>query len=75
MTFDKYVEHFLVLMSSNLSKQKSPTAEIICIYFIGTIVPTKYMHIISAVGLFCIDKFEDNQNEKVFRIFPNVIVN
>ena len=31
------------------------------------------MPIISSVGLFCFDKFEDNQNEKVFNIFPNVI--
>ena len=42
------------------------TAEIIGIYFIGTIDPLKYMLIISAVGLVCFDKFEDNQNEKVF---------
>ena len=35
----------------------------------------EYMPIISAVGLFCFDKFEDNQNEKVFNIFPNVMVN
>ena len=33
------------------------------------------MPIISAVGLFSFDKFEDNQNEKVFNIFPNVTVN
>ena len=32
------------------------------------------MPIISAVALFCFDKFEDNQNEKVFNIFPNIIV-
>ena len=37
MTFEKNVEHFLVWLSSNLSKQKSPTAEIIGIYLIGTI--------------------------------------
>ena len=44
------------------------TAEIIGIYgtYIGTIDPLKYMLIISAVGLVCFDKFEDNQNEKVF---------
>ena len=33
----------------------------IAIYFIGTIVPIKCMPKISAVGLFCLDKFEDNQ--------------
>ena len=38
-------------------------------------VPIKYMPIISTVGLICFDKFEYNQNEKVFNIFPNVIVN
>ena len=39
------------------------------------LVPIKYMPIFSAVVLFCFDKFEDNQNEKVVNIFPNVIVN
>ena len=39
------------------------------IYFIGTIVLIKYMPIISAVGLFCIDKFEENQTRKC----PNVM--
>ena len=39
--------------------------EIIGIYFLGTIVPRKYMPIISAVGLFCYDKFEETPNEKV----------
>ena len=29
------------------------------------IVPRKYMRIISAVGLFCCDKFEETPNEKV----------
>ena len=50
---------------SSLSQQKSPTEEIIGIYFLGTIVPRKYMPIISAFGLFCYDKFEENPNEKV----------
>ena len=52
-------------VSSNLSQQKSPTAEIIGIYFLGTIVLRKYMPIISAVGLFCCDKFEETPDEKV----------
>ena len=52
-------------VSSNSSQQKSPTAEIIGTYFLGTIVPRKYMPIISAVGLFCCDKFEETPNEKV----------
>ena len=51
--------------SLNLSQQKNPTADIIGIYFLGTIVPRKYMPIISAVGLFCYDKFEEPPNEKV----------
>ena len=53
-------------VSSSLSQQKSPTAEIIgIVYFFETIVPRKYMPIISAVGLFCCDKFEEIPNEKV----------
>ena len=47
-----------------LLTQKSPTAEIIGIYSIGTIVPLKYMPIISTVGRFCIHKFEDSQTRK-----------
>ena len=39
-------------VSSNLSHQKSPTAKIIDIHFLGTIGPRKYMSIIFAVGLF-----------------------
>ena len=75
MTFIKNVEHFLVWLSSNLSKLKIPTAEIIGRYFIGTIIPIKYMPIFSTVGLFCFDKFEDNQTRKYSTFFPNVIVN
>ena len=60
---------FLFEVSSNLSQLKSPTVEIIGIYFLGTIVPRKYMPIISAVGLFCYDKFEETPNEKVVNIF------
>ena len=45
------------------------------LYFHGTIVLRKYVPTISAVGLFCSNKFEDNQNKKVFNIFPDVIVN
>ena len=52
-----------------LSIQKSQTVEIIGIYSIGTIVSIKYMPIISAVGLFCIDKFEDNQMRKCSTFF------
>ena len=55
-------------VSSNLSQQKSPTAEIVGIYFLGTIVRRKYMPIISAVGLFCCDKFEETPNEKVINM-------
>ena len=41
------MDNFSFGVSSNLSQQKSPTAEIIGIYFLGTIVPRKYMPIIS----------------------------
>ena len=60
-------------MSSNLSKQRSPTAEIIGIYFIGIIVPIKYMPIISAVGLFYFDDFEDNQTRKCSTFFSECL--
>ena len=43
--------------------------EIIGIYFIGIVATLKYMAIISAVGLFWFDEFEDNQNEKVLKNF------
>ena len=56
---------FSFLVSSNSLQQKSPTVEIIGKYFLGTIVPRKYVPIISAVGLFCYDKFEETANEKV----------
>ena len=49
---------------SNLSQQ----AEIIGIYFLGTIVPRKYMPIISAVEIFFDDKFEETPNEKVVKV-------
>ena len=52
-------------VSSNLSQQKSPTAEIIGKYFLGTLVPRKFMPIISSVRLFCYNKFEETPNEKV----------
>ena len=50
MTVEKNIEHFLVWLTSNQSKQKSPTAEIIGMNFIRTILPIKYMPIISAIG-------------------------
>ena len=51
---------------SNQSQQKSPKAEIIGIYFIATIIPKKYTMLkISAVKLFCYDKFEETPNEIV----------
>ena len=46
-------------------RAQQATAKIIGIYFLGTIVPRKYMPIISAVGLFCFDKFEETLNVKV----------
>ena len=50
---------------SNSSQQKSPIAEIVGIYFLGTIVPRKYRPIIFAFGHFCCEKFEETPNEKV----------
>ena len=52
-------------VSSNLSQQKSTTAEILRIYFLRTIFRRKYMHQISTVVLFCCDKFEETPSEKV----------
>ena len=40
---------------------QNKSAKNIAIYLIGTIVPIKCKPKISAVGLFCLDKFEDNQ--------------
>ena len=54
--------------SSNLSQQKSPTAEILRIYFLRTIFRRKYMHKISTVGLFCCDKFEETPKQKVINM-------
>ena len=45
-----------------------PTAEIVGIYFLETIVPRKYRPIFFAVGLFCCEKFEETPNEKVVNI-------
>ena len=46
-------------------RKKSPTAEIVGIYFLGTIVPRKYRPIIFAAGLFWCEIIEETQNEKV----------
>ena len=53
------VVHVLVWLFSNLSRQKSPTADILGIHFIGTIVPIIYN--MSIFLHFCFDKFENNQ--------------
>ena len=50
---------FLFGVSSNLSQQKSPTAEIIGTDFLGTISPVEH---------FCCDKFEETPNEKMVNI-------
>ena len=55
-------------VSSNLSQEKSPSAEILGKCFLRTIVLRKYMHKISAVGLFCCDKFEDTPKLKDINI-------
>ncbi len=48
---------------------QNKSAKNIAIYFIGTIVPIKCMPKISAVGLFCLDKFENNQTRTCTTIF------
>ena len=45
--------------------QKSPTAKILSKYFLRTIDPRKYKRKISAVELFCCDKFEETPKQKV----------
>ena len=51
---------FCFAVPSNLSHEKRPTVEILCIYFLGTIVRRNYLSKISAVGLFSCDKFEES---------------
>ena len=55
-------------VSSNLSHQKSPTAEILQIYFLQKIVLRKYMRKNSTVGLFCCNKFEETPKQKVINL-------
>ena len=55
-------------VSSNLSQEKSPTAEILGKCFLQKIVLRKYMRKISAVGLFCCDKFEETPKQKVINM-------
>ena len=50
-----------------IHQNKSP--KIIAINFIRTIVPIKYMPKISAVGLFCLYKFENNQTRTCTTFF------
>ena len=64
INFDRSIT-FCFGVSSNLSQEKSPTGEILGKYFPRTIVPRKYMHKISAVGLFSCDKFEETPKQKV----------
>ena len=54
------MDSFLFEVSSNLLQQKCATEKII-----GMIVPRKYKPKISAVGLFCCDKFQETSNKKV----------
>ena len=56
----------LVWLFSNVSKK---SAKIIAMNFIKTIVPIKYMLKISAVGLFCLYEFEDNQTRTCTTFF------
>ena len=55
-------------VSSNLWQQKSPIAEVLRIYFLRTIFWRKFMRKISAVGLFCCDKFEETPKQKVINM-------
>ena len=48
---------------------QNKSAKIIAINFIRTIVPIKYMPKISAVGLFCLYKFENNQTRTCTTFF------
>ena len=59
------------------SQEKSTTSEILGKYFLRTIVPRKYMRKISAVGLFCCDKFEETPRQKVIDLskFKNFYFN
>ena len=54
--------------SLNLSQEKSPTAVILGKCFLRKIVLRKYMRKISAVGLFCCDKFEETPKQKVINM-------
>ena len=48
---------------------QNKSAKNIAVHFIGTIVPIKCMPKISAVGLFCLDKFENNQTRTCTTFF------
>ena len=48
---------------------QNKSAKNIAIYFIGTIVSIKCMPKISAVGLFCLEKFENNQTRTCTTFF------
>ena len=55
-------------VSSNLSQQKSPTAEILCICFLRTIFWRKHLPKITAVALFSCDKFEEPPKQEVINM-------
>ena len=55
-------------VSSNLSQQKSLTAEILRINFLQKTVLRKYMHKTSAIGLFCCHKFEEIPKQKLINM-------
>ena len=60
------VDHFLLWgFFKSIATKEPNTAEILGKYFLRTIVPRKYMRKISAVGLFCCDKFEETPKQKV----------
>ena len=65
LNFDRSIT-FCFGVSSNLWQQNNPTtAEILRIYFLGTIGRRKYLSKISAVVFFSCDKFEETPKQKV----------
>ena len=60
-----HVDHFLVWGLFRFITKKEPNSGNYRHIFSQDIVPRKYMPIITAVGLFCCDKFEETSNEKV----------
>ena len=52
---------FLQIYRNKRAQQR----KIFGIYFVGTIIPSKYVYNFCCFGLFCYDKFEETTNKKV----------